>query len=132
MTDYRPLTLELPYGKLFHGTGAFLCNPCGTGPKPMQEDLRRIKALLDAHRGELQSRYGVRELALFGSRVRGEARASSDLDVLVEFDRPPGLLKFLELEDYLSSLLGLRVDLVRKAALRPELREEILEEALYL
>ncbi len=72
----------------------------------------------------------MREISLFGSRVRGEGRPTSDLDLLVEFERVPGLLRFLELEEYLSQLLGIQVDLVRKASVREELRAEILGEAV--
>ena len=93
-------------------------------------ELERLVALLQEAKGELRHRYGVKEIALFGSYVRGENRPTSDLDLLVEFERVPGLLKFLELEDHLSRLLGVRVDLVRKASVREELKEEILKEAV--
>jgi predicted nucleotidyltransferase len=95
-------------------------------PKTREEILR----ILQAHKAELRERYGVRELGLFGSYVRGEQRRRSDVDILVEFDTVPGLLKFLELEEYLSRLLGLRVDLVRRASIRKELRERILSEVV--
>lgn len=88
-----------------------------------REEIMRI---LREHKAELREKYGVREIGLFGSYVRGEQRRRSDVDILVEFDVMPGLLKFLELEEYLSQLLGVKVDLVRKASIRPELRERIL------
>lgn len=91
-----------------------------------------IERILREHKAELRERYGVREIGLFGSYVRGEQRRRSDVDVLVEFDVVPGLLKFIELEDYLSRLLGVRVDLVRKASIRKELREHILSEVVML
>lgn len=91
------------------------------------EDIQRM---LREHKQELAERYGVREIGIFGSYVRGEQRKRSDVDILVEFDVVPGLLKFIELENYLSDLLGVRVDLVRKASLREELRERILTEAV--
>ncbi|MCM8768826.1 MAG: nucleotidyltransferase family protein, partial [Candidatus Omnitrophica bacterium] len=74
----------------------------------------------------------VREIGLFGSYLRGQQRRGSDLDILVEFDTVPGLLRFIELEDYLSRLLGVRVDLVRRASIRKELRERILSEVVML
>lgn len=94
-----------------------------------REEIMRI---LQEHKAELREKYGVREIGLFGSYVRGEQRRRSDVDILVEFDVVPGLLKFLELEEYLSRLLGVRVDLVRKASIRQELREQILSEVVML
>ncbi len=91
-----------------------------------------IERILREHKAELREKYGVRELGLFGSYVRGQQRRRSDVDILVEFDVVPGLLRFIELEDYLSRLLGVRVDLVRKASIRKELREHILGEVVML
>lgn len=91
-----------------------------------------IDRILQEHKAELKEKYGVREIGIFGSYVRGEQRRRSDVDILVEFDVVPGLLKFIELEDYLSRLLGVRVDLVRKASIRKELRERILSEVVML
>lgn len=81
---------------------------------------------------ELRERYAVRSLALFGSYVRGEARKGSDLDLLVEFERAPSLFRFVEMELYLSDLLGVKVDLVMKDALKPAIGRRILSEALPL
>lgn len=93
-------------------------------------ELEQLITRLRGAKTELRDRFGVREISLFGSRVRGEGRPTSDLDLLVEFERVPGLLRFLELEEYLSQLLGIQVDLVRKASVREELRAEILGEAV--
>ena len=79
---------------------------------------------------ELRQRYGVRELGLFGSYVRSEQGRSSDLDVLVEFDSAPGFFKFIELEDFLSERLSVKVDLVMKSALKPRIGAQILAEAV--
>ncbi|MCS7241464.1 nucleotidyltransferase family protein [Candidatus Caldatribacterium sp.] len=87
-----------------------------------------IEEILREHKAELREKYGVSEIGLFGSSVRGREHRRSDVDILVEFDTVPGLLKFLELEEYLSHLLGVRVDLVRRASIRKELRERILSE----
>ncbi|RLG57218.1 MAG: nucleotidyltransferase, partial [Candidatus Hydrothermarchaeota archaeon] len=62
--------------------------------------------------------------------VRGEQREASDVDILVEFYETPDLLKFIELERYLEEILGVKVDLVRKQAIREELRERILKEVV--
>jgi len=80
---------------------------------------------------DLQVRYGVRALWLFGSYARGTARPHSDLDILVEFDeRPLTLIQFVALEQELSDRLGVKVDLVEKKALKPLIRSHILQEAI--
>ncbi len=94
--------------------------------------LEEIKNILNSHKDELRERYKVKEIGIFGSFVRGEQKESSDLDIFVEYDTVPGLLKFLELEIYLEELLGTKVDLVRKQAIRPRLKDVILKEVVYL
>jgi len=96
------------------------------------KDIETLKAILEAHKEELKERYHVKELGIFGSYVRGEAGEGSDIDILVEFDVVPGLLKFIELEEHLSELLGVKVDLVRKKSVREELKESILEEVVMI
>lgn len=88
-----------------------------------QEKLRQQLPLLG-------TRYQVRSLGLFGSYVRREQRQESDLDVLVEFRETPSLLKFIELENYLSDLLGVSVDLVMKDSLKPRIGRRILAEVV--
>jgi predicted nucleotidyltransferase len=90
----------------------------------------RCLALLRQEMPELQARYRVRSLGLFGSHVRGEESEASDLDVLVEFDVAPTFFGFIELEDKLSRLLGIKVDLVMKSALWPEIGRRILAEVV--
>lgn len=85
---------------------------------------------LRQHMAETRA-FGVSRLAIFGSAPRGEARPGSDVDALVEFGEPVGLFKFGSLQRYLEGLLGCPVDLVTPDALRPEMREAILAEALY-
>jgi Predicted nucleotidyltransferases len=94
--------------------------------------LDEIKRILNSHKEELRERYKVKEIGIFGSFVRGEQKESSDLDILVEYETVPGLLKFLELEIYLEELLGTKVDLVRKQAIRSRLKDVILKEVVYL
>jgi hypothetical protein len=79
---------------------------------------------------ELEDRFKVKSLAVFGSYVRGEQTDSSDLDILVEFSEVPGLLEFVELENFLSDTLGIKVDLVLKNALKPNIGKSILNEAV--
>ena len=69
---------------------------------------------------------------MFGSYVRQEQTETSDVDVLVEFQEVPSLLKFVQLENYLSDQLGIKVDLVHKSGLKPRLGEQILAEVIYL
>jgi len=76
----------------------------------------------------LEDRYDVASLGIFGSYARGDARPESDLDVLVRFRRVPGLIRFIELENYLSDILGVRVDLVRAEAVKPNIGRRILAE----
>ena len=80
----------------------------------------------------LAARFRVKSLGVFGSYVREEQNPDSDLDVLVAFDQPPGLLEFLELENYLTDLLGVPVDLVMRSALKPRIGERILDEVVPL
>lgn len=75
---------------------------------------------------------GVKSLALFGSTARNEAASASDVDILVEFDRPVGLFEFVRLKMLLEELLDRKVDLVTPDALHPALRDRILKEAVYV
>jgi uncharacterized protein len=84
--------------------------------------------ILDRHRAELK-KFGVKSLALFGSVVRGEAKPTSDIDILVEFAQPIGLFGFIRLKQRLSEILGRQVDLVTPQALKPQLRDRSLHEA---
>jgi predicted nucleotidyltransferase len=77
---------------------------------------------------ELCARYGVKSLGLFGSYARDEAQITSDVDLLVEFDRTPSLYEFGELELFLSDLLAVRVDLVMRSALKPTIGLRVLAE----
>jgi len=84
--------------------------------------------ILRQHLPVLREKYSVSYLGIFGSYIRGEQTKDSDLDVLIQFDKKPGLLKYVELENYLSDLLGVKVDLVMKSALKPNIGRQILNE----
>ncbi len=89
--------------------------------------LRQLRSLLPG----LRVRYGVRSLGVFGSYVRGEQGAGSDLDLLVEFDdRPLSLFDFVRLENEVGDALNLKVDLVEKRALKPYIGQRILAEVV--
>lgn len=94
--------------------------------------INEINEILKEHKEELYRKYRVKEIGVFGSFIRGEQKKRSDLDILVEFEEVPDLLKFIELERYLSRLLKKKVDLVEKTALRPKLKELILNEVVYI
>ena len=98
----------------------------------MEKSLNEIKEIIKQHKREIKEKYGVKEIGIFGSFVRGEAKEDSDVDILVEFEKPIGLFKFLELEEYLSNLIGRKVDLVSKKALKPYIGKHILEEVIIL
>lgn len=96
------------------------------------EDIEDIKRALLQHKGELRKKFRVKTIGVFGSYVRGEQKRSSDVDVLVEFEEPVGLFEFMRLENYLSDLLGVKVDLVLKKALKPYIGEYIKREVVYV
>jgi predicted nucleotidyltransferase len=85
-------------------------------------------AILGAHRDELQA-MGLRRVSIFGSVARNEATDESDVDVLVELDRPMGLFGFVRLQHKLEVWLGRSVDLATADGLRPAVRESVLREA---
>ena len=94
--------------------------------------MERLEKILKEHKEELKRRYKIREIGIFGSWVRGEERKGSDVDILVEFERPVDFFLFLELEEYISRLIGRKVDLVSKKALKPAIGKYILEEVVYV
>lgn len=81
---------------------------------------------------QLRSEFGVIGIGIFGSVVRGEHGAGSDVDILVEFERPIGFVRFLRLEKRLTELVGMPVDLVTRKALKPHIGKRILQEVRYV
>jgi len=94
--------------------------------------IKTIKHVLKQHKLELRERFRIKEIGVFGSYVKNGQRKKSDLDILVEFTDEPGFFQFIDLEDYLSKLLGLKVDLVMKSALKPMIGRRILNEVVYV
>ena len=80
----------------------------------------------------LRDRFKVRKIGIFGSFARGEQEATSDIDILVDFRKPVSLIDFVALERHLSEILGRKVDLVMKSALKPRIGKHILREVRYL
>lgn len=94
--------------------------------------ISQIEDILRAHKYSLFQKYHLRELGIFGSYLRNEQKNESDLDLLVEYEKTPGLFSFVRLEEELSKLLDVKVDLVMKSALKPYIGKRILEEVHYL
>jgi predicted nucleotidyltransferase len=92
--------------------------------------LAEIRQILRAHMPALAERYGIKSLGVFGSYVRGEAKDTSDIDLLVEFSETPDIFKFMDLEEDLTAFLGLKVDLVTRPALKGKIGERILREVV--
>ncbi|MBC8526645.1 MAG: nucleotidyltransferase family protein [Candidatus Cloacimonetes bacterium] len=95
----------------------------------MKKELKNITSILREESLKLKSQYYVTALEIFGSYVKNEQKSNSDLDILVSFSKAPSLFKFIELEDYLSALLGVKVDLVMRSSLKPNIGQRILAEA---
>jgi uncharacterized protein len=94
------------------------------------QNVEDIKRTLLGHKAEIKKQFKVKTIGVFGSYVRGEQKQKSDVDVLVEFEEPVGLFEFMDLEMYLTDLLGVKVDLVSKKALKPHIGKRILEEVV--
>ena len=91
----------------------------------LEENLKKLKPTLNR-------RFKVKRLGIFGSYVRKQTRRFSDVDVLVEFSKSIDLLDFVALERYLVEQTGAKIDLVSIKALRPEFRDTILNEVIYI
>ena len=94
--------------------------------------LDEIKQILEAQKAYLAAEYGVASIGVFGSYARGEQRQDSDVDILIELERPPRitLIGLVELEDYLSELLGMKVDVAIRRNLRKHIGKRILSEVV--
>ncbi|MCM8809817.1 MAG: nucleotidyltransferase family protein [Candidatus Omnitrophica bacterium] len=94
--------------------------------------LEEIKTILKKLKPELEQRYKVKEIGIFGSWVKGKQKKRSDIDILIDFYEKPDLLTYIEIENFLSRKLKRKVDLVLKSALKPYIGKIILKETLYL
>jgi len=91
--------------------------------------IKDIKKILAGYKDEIREKYGVRIIGIFGSYARNEETNASDVDILIELEKPIGL-KFYELWDDLEKLLGCEVDLVRDSLLREEIKDEVLKDVV--
>jgi hypothetical protein len=94
--------------------------------------LTAIKKIIREHKTLLRERYNINRIGVFGSYARGDTHSGSDLDVLVEFSEPISLIQLISLENYLSDIVGLKVDVVPKEDIRKELKDTILKDAVYV
>jgi predicted nucleotidyltransferase len=90
-----------------------------------------IKKLLDQHKPMLKAKYHIKNIGLFGSIVRGDVNPDSDVDILVEFEKPIGL-DFVLLADELEEILGVKIDLVTPTAIKPTMFEYIKQDLIYV
>jgi len=98
----------------------------------IENKLSHIEETLRTNKRYLNKRYGVKELGIFGSYLHREQKTRSDLDLLVEFEEPIGLFDFIRLENELTRLTGIKVDLVVKEALKQRIKDKVIKEALYI
>lgn len=91
-----------------------------------------INSVLRRHLDQLKKEYHVSKIGVFGSILMGEQGGGSDIDILVEFSRPVGFFVFMRLEKHLASILGAKIDLVSRKALKPHIGRRILEEVQYV
>ncbi len=94
--------------------------------------LPEIERILRDQKPILREKFKVREIGIFGSVVRGEQKETSDLDLLVEFEEPIGLIKYVNLQNYLSDRVGSQVDLIVKSGLNPRIGKHVLKEVIYV
>jgi predicted nucleotidyltransferase len=105
---------------------------CGFNVDNLAMRQEEVTQTLDANRRELVSKFGVQSLALFGSVVRDEAGDSSDIDMLVEFNRPTCYFGLVALQEHLSKLLQQSVDLGTLQGLKPRVRARVEQEMRYV
>ena len=94
--------------------------------------LKEIEKILKENKAILAERFKVKEIGIFGSYVRGEQKEKSDVDILVSFYEPISLFEFMDMEEFLTQILGVKVDLVSKKALKPRIGKYVLEEVIYI
>lgn len=91
-----------------------------------------IKKVLNKNKTQFRKSFKVKEIGIFGSYIKSEQTKKSDLDILVEFESPIDFFDYLEFEEHLTKLLGIKVDLVMKKALKPNIGRNILKEVIYV
>lgn len=93
-------------------------------------NLAKAKAILSAHKNELYEKFSIKGIRIFGSYVRGEQKKGSDIDLLADYAEVPSLFELVDAQDYLSGLLGRKVDLVPEGCLKPRIAANVMKEAV--
>jgi len=101
-------------------------------PRHKNSEVTKLIKKVSIYKKNLIQKYHLKKIGVFGSYVRGEETGKSDVDVLVEFAEPISLFEFMDLEEELTEILGLNVDLVSKKALKPRIGRQILKEVIYI
>lgn len=96
------------------------------------KNIKYIEHILSEEKEHLKDEFKVSSIGVFGSFARGEQQQDSDLDLLVEFEKPISMFRYIDLEDHLSDLLGMKVDLVTRNALKPKIGKTILQEVVMI
>ncbi|HNR44267.1 MAG: nucleotidyltransferase family protein [Methanofastidiosum sp.] len=96
------------------------------------KNVEDIEKIIEREKEELLRGYKIKNIGIFGSYAKNSAKEKSDIDLIVEFEEPVSLLGVIKAENYLTELLGIRVDLVPKEDIRKELKETILKEVIYI
>lgn len=98
----------------------------------MMKKLEELRKILQNHKDKLKDEYAVNEIGIFGSYIKEEQIETSDIDILVDFQKAIDLLTFVHLKNHLSKLLNVNVDLVMKRALKPNIGQRILKDVIYI
>ena len=98
----------------------------------MNNNLQTITANFGQHLPLLRRDFFVDKMGIFGSFIHGDQTEKSDVDVLVDLSKPISMFRFLDLEEKLSQILGRKVDLVTTKALKPIIKDQILQETVYV
>lgn len=96
------------------------------------KNIEEIKKILNKNKPQFKVKFKVKEIGIFGSYIKSEQTKNSDLDILVEFEKPVDFFDYMEFEEYLSDLLKIKVDLVMKKSLKPNIGKNILKEVVYV
>lgn len=94
--------------------------------------IHKIKEIINQNKKLLEQSYKVRNIGIFGSYAKGQVHKNSDVDIIVDFYEIPDMFEFIRLECFLKRLLGRKVDLVTRKALKPLIKKDILKEIVYL
>ncbi|MEE9377058.1 MAG: nucleotidyltransferase family protein [Candidatus Lokiarchaeia archaeon] len=95
------------------------------------KNLEKVEKILKKHKEYLRNKFYIEKIGVFGSYSKGTQKNKSDIDIFVEFYHPIGW-KFFTLKQFLENILGMKVDLATKNSLRPQMKEEVLKDVIYV